>query len=66
MADLRDIVEGMNILNKYKPDADVEGHHDIINICVTEDEVTDEADRKRLHELNFFICDEADCTWAHY
>lgn len=66
MANLQTITEGMNILTKYKPDAAVEGHHDIINICVTEDEVTDETDRTRLRELNFFICDEADSTWAHH
>ena len=66
MADLRVIAEGMNILTKYKPDADVEGHHDIINICVSEDEVTDEKDRARLRELKFFIDNDADGTWAHH
>lgn len=66
MADLQVIAEGMNILTRYKPDADVEGQHDIIHICVTEDEVTDEKDRERLRELNFFIDDDADGTWAHF
>ena len=65
MANLQTIAEGMNILSKYKPDADVEGHHDIINICVTEDEVTENTDRTRLRELGFFIDEEADSTWAH-
>ena len=66
MANLRDIAEGMTILSKYKPDADVEGHHDIINICVAENEVTDKIDRVRLSELGFFIDDDADSTWAHH
>lgn len=66
MANLQTIAEGMNILCKYSPDADVEGQHDIINIRITEDEVTEDVDRTRLLKLGFFINKEADSTWAHF
>jgi len=66
MADLNLIAQGFNILNKYSPTAEVEGGHDIIHICITEDEVADEADRDRLRALGFFIDSDADSTWAHY
>lgn len=67
MSELKDVAKGLNILAKYKPDAIVEAHHDMICIEIYKDEFQiDNKDVLELNQLGFGIDPELDNTYTRF
>ena len=65
MANVEVVIEGLQILAKYKPGEQCAAEHDVIyGPCDSDVEISD-ADKARLEELGWFICSECD-SWARF
>lgn len=63
MAKVKEIIEGLQIQAKYKPDEWCAAEHDIFyGPCDSDVEISD-VDKARLEELGWFIDSECD-SWA--